>query len=95
MRKHNYLKTVNKKLRENIQNRSDLFGFIAHESKTPLTLISSPTQQLLSDESIDHDIRENLHVISRNTQRIQSIIDRILTIKQYQSSELSLKISIW
>ena len=89
VRKHNYLKTVNKKLRENIQNRSDLFGFIAHELKTPLTLISSPTQQLLSDESIDHDIRENLHVISRNTQRIQSIIDRILTIKQYQSSELS------
>ena len=89
VRKHSYLQTVNAKLRENIKNRSDLFGFIAHELKTPLTLISSPTQQLLSDDSVDPDIRENLQVIQRNTQRIQSIIDRILTIKQFQSRDLA------
>jgi signal transduction histidine kinase len=85
---YQFLLSQNTKLKENIKNRSDLFGFIAHELNTPLTLISSPTQQMLTHTNYDQQTYQHLKTILRNTEKMQQVIDRILELKRYQTRSL-------
>ncbi len=72
------------------EDKLRLFSSIAHEIRTPLTLIISPLKKLM-DASSDADTREVYQVISRNATRILNVINQLLDIRKIGSGQMKLR----
>ncbi|WP_430908537.1 two-component regulator propeller domain-containing protein [Maribacter sp. 2-571] len=77
---------------ERLQNlnvfKSKLYTNIAHEFKTPLTLISGPIEKELSNiTSFDKDY-SSLSMIKRNTQRLIGLVDQLLQLSKLEEGKL-------
>lgn len=57
------------------------FTNISHDLRTPLTLIVSPLQMLLS-ETVDDGIRKKLNTINKNTQQLLTLINSLLDFRK-------------
>lgn len=71
-REANYLKEI-----DDIKNR--FFTNLTHEFRTPLTLILTPTEQLLA-EAIDDRQRKRLVTIHRNAHQLLKLLNELLDI---------------
>jgi signal transduction histidine kinase/ligand-binding sensor domain-containing protein len=82
-----------KKEREIYQAKIEFFTNIAHEIKTPLTLIKGPVENL--GELVDQapDIKEDVHTLERNTNRLLNLINQILDFRQTETRGFSLDFS--
>jgi len=82
--------------RKKIEQIKDRFvSAVTHELRTPLTSISGYTDLVLSDKSgpLNKEIRNDLEVIKRNTDRLISMTDDLLDIRRIESGKLKLNIS--
>jgi PAS domain S-box-containing protein len=82
--------------RKKIDQIKDRFvSAVTHELRTPLTSISGYTDLALSDKSrpLNKEVRNDLEVIKRNTDRLISITDDLLDIRRIESGKLKLNIS--
>ncbi|MCS3156745.1 response regulator [Phocaeicola dorei] len=69
----------------------DFFTNIAHEIRTPLTLIKGPLENILHKENIDRNtIRENLDVMERNTLRLLDLTNQLLDFRKTETKGLRL-----
>ena len=59
----------------------DFFTNMSHELRTPLTLIASPLEELLK-KPMDQEMHSTLSLIYRNTQRLTSLIKKILDVRK-------------
>ena len=66
------------------------FTNISHEFKTPLTLILSPTDELLKDESISTESKKHLAIIQRNANRLYRLINQLLEFRNIESDKREL-----
>ena len=64
--------------RELLRSKMDFFSHIVHEIKTPLTLIRTPLQSVLSKNSMDDDVRRDLQVVQSNTDYLTSLVNELL-----------------
>lgn len=69
------------------------FTNISHEFRTPLTLILSPVQDILKEESLPVKIKDKLKVINKNTIRLKRLIDELMDFRKLQSEKIPLNIS--
>jgi signal transduction histidine kinase/DNA-binding response OmpR family regulator len=69
------------------QMKMQFFTNISHEFRTPLTLIVSPINQLLSGFSLDQQVRERLHVIQRNASRLLQLINQLIDIHKIEAGK--------
>lgn len=69
------------------------FTNISHEFRTPLTLILSPLQDILKEESIPVKIKDKLNIINKNTIRLKRLIDELMDFRKLQSEKIPLNIS--
>ncbi|MBQ9357858.1 MAG: helix-turn-helix domain-containing protein [Prevotella sp.] len=67
-----------------------LFVDLSHELRSPLTLIKSPLEELLSTEH-DSKKRRALHNMKRNTRRLLTLVDQILSIRRIEKGQLKLR----
>lgn len=83
----------NKKEKEIYQAKIEFFTNIAHEIKTPLTLIKGPVENL--GEMVDQTpaIREDVTTLNRNTNRLLNLINQILDFRQTETKGFSLDFS--
>lgn len=58
------------KEKELYESKVNFFTEIAHEVRTPLTLINGPLETLQEMEIADPKIQKNLSVITQNTNRL-------------------------
>ncbi|WP_439183400.1 hybrid sensor histidine kinase/response regulator transcription factor [Carboxylicivirga taeanensis] len=72
------------KSEELIEIKTRFFTNISHELKTPLTLISSPIDDLLT-KNIDESVRKPLKLVKRNTDRLKKLVSQILDIRNIDS----------
>jgi signal transduction histidine kinase/ligand-binding sensor domain-containing protein/DNA-binding NarL/FixJ family response regulator len=72
------------KILDGIKTR--LFTNITHEFRTPLSLIISPVQQLLSDNQLDTEANRKLGLIQRNAQQLLRLINQLLDISKLESN---------
>ena len=83
--------------RENMEklNRAKLqfFTNISHEFRTPLTLILGPVQSLIESGSGTKFVRDNLHSISNNAQRLLRLVNQLLDFRKAESGNLKLEVS--
>jgi len=79
-----------RKEREIHHAKVEFFTNIAHEIRTPLTLIKMPLEKLLKKEGEDEEVYENLLVMNKNTNRLIDLTNQLLDFRKAESNKFSL-----
>ena len=78
------------KEREIYNSKIEFFTNIAHEIRTPLTLIKMPLDKLLDQESMSYSTTECLHMIKKNTSRLIDLTNQLLDFRKAEANHFSL-----
>jgi ligand-binding sensor domain-containing protein/signal transduction histidine kinase len=99
---HNYHKRIEEKNRrkfelleiakekEIFQAKVDFFTNVAHEIKTPLTLIKAPLEKVMKKAEGIPEIKSNLTIMERNTNRLVDLTNQLLDFRQTEIKNFSL-----
>ncbi|WP_179336170.1 hybrid sensor histidine kinase/response regulator transcription factor [Winogradskyella costae] len=71
------------------QGKFKYFTNLSHEFRTPLTLISGPLDRVI-DNNTNPESEKFLAIIKRNTHRLLSLIDQLITFRQAEQGYLNL-----
>ena len=74
------------------QSKINFFTYVSHDLKTPLTLILSPLQRLIKQKQIDNNDREKLEVIYRNANRMNYLINELLTFSKIEMQQMEINV---
>lgn len=69
------------------QSKIEFFTTIAHEIRTPLSLISAPLEEIVMSEEGSNQTRQNLLVIEKNCERLSVLINQLLDFRKMDSTE--------
>ena len=78
------------KEKELYQNKIDFFTSIAHEIRTPLTLINGPLENLLDMDIADPEIKRNLDTMNRSTGDLMNLINQLLDFRKMDSNKMEM-----
>ncbi|MCQ2228274.1 MAG: response regulator [Bacteroidales bacterium] len=70
--------------------KMQLFTDIAHEIRTPMSLVISPLNQLMSKDN-DPERQKNYDIIERNIQRILRLMTQILDIQKIDAGKMEMQ----
>ena len=59
---------------------------------TPLTLIAGPVEQVLKNDKLPADAREQLVVVERNTSRMLRLVNQILDFRKIQNKKMKMQV---
>ncbi|MGO1244706.1 MAG: ligand-binding sensor domain-containing protein [Sphingobacterium sp.] len=79
--------------RELYQAKMNFFTQIAHDIKTPLTLIKAPLERLISRGEANERTERLLNTMHRNTEQLVELTNQLLDFRKIESSEHSLSLS--
>ncbi len=68
----------------------EFFTNVAHEIKTPLTLIKAPLEKVIKKAEAIPDIMNNLKIMDRNTNRLIELTNQLLDFRQTELQGFSL-----
>ena len=73
--------------------KTEFFANISHEFRTPITLTLGPLEQLLMGHhgEVSPAIRDQLHVMLRNQERLLALINQILDLAKLEAGGMQLK----
>tara|TARA_Y100001933_G_scaffold265193_1_gene336746 strand:+ start:8593 stop:12798 length:4206 start_codon:yes stop_codon:yes gene_type:complete len=74
------------------QGKFRYFTNLSHEFRTPLTLISGPLEHIMAQNK-DPENRKYLEIIRKNTKRLLSLVDQLITFRQAEQGHLNLQLS--
>ena len=75
------------KEQELYQSKINFFTNVAHEIRTPLTLIKGPLENIIGSKKIDDKgVQEDLDVMSKNTNRLNDLINQLLDFRKAESN---------
>jgi ligand-binding sensor domain-containing protein/signal transduction histidine kinase/DNA-binding response OmpR family regulator len=77
------------KEREVYNSKIDFFTNVAHEIRTPLTLIKLPFEKLLAKIN-DPEINETLHTMKKNINRLVDLTNQLLDFRKAEANSLNL-----
>ncbi|HMB65215.1 MAG TPA: ATP-binding protein [Eudoraea sp.] len=83
---------TNRKLQEIDRMKSRFFANISHEFRTPLTLISAPIEQKLSNGELNEKERSDFEMMQRNNQRLLDLVDQLLDLSKIEAGRLKLQV---
>ncbi|QYA26975.1 response regulator [Gramella sp. MT6] len=69
------------------------FTNISHEFRTPLTLIMSPLEDIMNDNSLSGRVNKKLNVINKNTIRLKRLIDELMDFRKLQVNRIPLNVT--
>lgn len=68
------------------------FTMIAHEIRTPVSLIIGPLEKIMnSPVALPPAVRDDLHIIDRNSQRLLSLINQLLDFRKVEQEGIQMK----
>ncbi len=82
-------KAKSERLQELDDLKTHMFANIAHEFRTPLTLISGMADLLRED--LQHQVRERTEVIQRNSNKVLRLVDQMLNLARLEAGSVSLQ----
>lgn len=82
---------VNKELQKINEMKSRFYGNVSHEFRTPLTLIKGPLEKMLSSK-LPENLRPDAEIMYRNTQRLQYLVDQILSLSKIDVGKFQVSI---
>ncbi len=80
------------KERELYRLKIDFFTNVAHEIRTPLSLIKGPLDYVIMTEEISQNVKESLQIMSKNTDRLLSLTNQLLDFRKTESDSYSLNL---
>lgn len=78
------------KEKELYENKVTFFTEIAHEIRTPLTLINGPLEIIEEMKINDSKLNKNLQVIAQNTKRLLNLVSQLLDFQKVGANKLKL-----
>lgn len=81
------------KEKEVYESKLSFFTNIAHEIRTPLSLINAPLEMILNSEQAGKEFREQLTVMKNNTVRLMSLVNQLLDFRKVEKGGLQLNYS--
>lgn len=98
-----YLRNLDKKQREKeykyqiakekemYEQKINFFTDIAHEIRTPLSLITAPLENIIASNDGNEQTRKNLVTIERNTNRLLDLVNQLLDFRKIENDMFLLK----
>lgn len=80
----------NQKEKEIYNAKIEFFTNIAHEIRTPLTLIKSPLESLLKRTYDSPEVPQNLSIMEKNTSRLLNLVNELLDFRKTEMKGLRL-----
>lgn len=77
---------------EAYEARINFFTHVAHEIKTPVTLISAPLEVIRKSEDDPEKLR-NIELVQKNTQRLLNLVNQLLDFKKVSSDAYNLNMA--
>ncbi|MDR2955983.1 MAG: response regulator [Prevotella sp.] len=71
--------------KKNYQSKLDFFTTIAHEIRTPLSLISAPLEEIIASKDGNEQTHQNLSIIEKNSERLSTLINQLLDFRKIDS----------
>lgn len=81
------------KERELYRSKIDFFTSVAHEIRTPLSLIKAPLDHVIMTEQVTDNVKENLQIMSKNTDRLLNLTNQLLDFRKTESDAYSLHLT--
>ncbi|MBD0404337.1 ATP-binding protein [Flammeovirga sp. EKP202] len=75
------------------QAKLHFFSDIAHEIRSPLTLIIAPLQEVLSYRTFDRPLQKSLEVMYRNASKLKNLMDELLLFRKAENEKITLQLS--
>ncbi|MCD8262808.1 MAG: hypothetical protein LUD02_00485 [Tannerellaceae bacterium] len=101
IRKRNYIKNKRKqelfeteKEKELYNAKIAFFTNIAHEIRTPLSLIKRPLEYIMKEEVSEKEQTENLEIIDKNTNRLLDLTNQLLDFRKTEKEGFQLNLSV-
>lgn len=79
--------------REIYNAKINFFTNLAHEIRTPLTLIKMPLDKLLNSNITDNNVNESLKMMKKNTTRLIDLTNQLLDFRKAEANNFSLTFS--
>ena len=80
------------KEREFYTAKIDFFTNVAHEIRTPLTLIKSPLENILRKHSFAHEVETDLKIMDQNAERLLNLTNQLLDFRKTESGGFRLNL---
>lgn len=80
----------NEKEKEIYHAKIEFFTNVAHEIRTPLTLIKGPMEKLVKQAAQIPEIEKNLRIMERSTERLFNLTNQLLDFRKTETSGFSL-----
>lgn len=77
--------------RKSMESKLSFFTSIAHEIRTPVSLIKAPLEAVLSSGEGSEETRENLQIIERNSERLAELINQLLDFRKLDTDHYKLR----
>lgn len=69
----------------------NFFTMIAHEIRTPVSLIIGPLEKIMQSTHIPTNERQELEIIDRNSQRLLYLVNQLLDFRKVEQKEIRMK----
>ena len=89
-----YLEKQNNRQQQSLNDEKlQFFTYIAHELRSPLTLIVGPMEDLLHDSTLAANVEKKLRLIYQNATRLLELVNRILDFRKTETHNMPLCIT--
>lgn len=75
--------------KEMYEAKIDFFTQVAHEIRTPLTLIKGPLEKIIKSEELPIKLEKNVRIMERNTNRLLDLANDLLNFRESETSRYS------
>ena len=72
----------------------EFFTSIAHEIRTPITLIKAPLDYILTSQPDACEVKDNLITMERNTDRLLVLVNQLLDFRKIESKAFTLSLKV-
>ena len=75
------------------QAKLNFFTNVAHEIRTPVTLMTAPIEHLLENHSHHPKVKKELMLVKNNTDRLMRLLNQLLDFQKQETGNVILKVS--
>ena len=85
------IETVSQQARLATEEKLRFYSYISHEFNTPLSLILTPTEELLYKKTVTpYDLKSSLSLVQKNAYRLLRLVDQMLDLRKTDAGKQQL-----